>query len=267
MSLSHALLFGLVQGLTEFLPVSSSAHLAIAALLTQGHISLAFSVLLHTATLLVVCTVYRCDVVALLRAGLRLPFRRTPQDAADRRMLNRLLLSLLPLLPAVLVRDAMEAAASKPWLLALALCGTAMLLCLADRCSKGSKTIAEMTVRDALVIGAVQLLAVMPGLSRSGVTLTAALLCGIRADDAVRYSFLLSLPTVLAASVLECGNLLQTGSEPGIVSACLAGFATAVVSGFLSIRLLKKAVRVGRLKLFALYCAALAVGLFLSECI
>lgn len=265
MSLSHALLFGLIQGLTEFLPVSSSAHLAIAALLTQGRTSMAFSVLLHTATLLVVCIVYRRDVAALLCAGLRLPFRRAPQDAADRRMLSRLLLSLLPLLPAVLVRNAIEAAASKPWLIALALCGTAILLCLADRCSKGSKTIAEMTVRDALVIGAAQLLAVVPGLSRSGVTLTAALLCGLRADDAVRYSFLLSLPTVLAAAVLEYGNLLQTGSESGIVTACIVGFAAAAASGFLAIRLLNKAVRVGRLKLFALYCAALAAGLFLSE--
>lgn len=265
MSLPHALLFGLVQGLTEFLPVSSSAHLAVVALLIQGDTSLAFSVLLHTATLLVVCTVYRRDVAVLLRAGLRLPFRRTPQDAADRRMLNRLLLSLLPLLPAVLVRDAIEAAASKPWMLALALCGTAMLLCLADRCQNGTKTIAEMTVRDALVIGAAQLLAVVPGLSRSGLTLTAALLCGLRTDDAVRYSFLLSLPTVLAAAVLEGGDLLHTGPEPGIIAGCMVGFAAAAVSGFLSIRLLKKAVRVGRLKLFALYCAALAAGLFLSE--
>lgn len=267
MSLSHALLLGLVQGLTEFLPVSSSAHLALVSLLMHFHTSLAFSVLLHTATLLVVCTVYRRDVVALLRAGLRMPFRRTPQDAADRRMLNRLLLSLLPLLPAVPVRDAIEAVATKPWMLALALCGTASLLCLADGCKKGTKTIAELSVRDALVIGAAQLLAVVPGLSRSGVTLTASLLCGIRADDAVRYSFLLSLPTVLAAAVLECGELLHTGPEPGIVTACIVGFAAAAASGFLSVRLLNRAVRVGRLKLFALYCAALAAGLFLSECI
>lgn len=265
MSRLHALLLGLVQGLTEFLPVSSSAHLAIVSLLLHGGISLAFSVFLHTATLLVVCTVYHSDVGALLRVGLHGFCRCKPQDEAAKRLLYRLLLSLLPLIPVALFKDSIEAVCTTPWIMGLALCGTAILLCVADGCSKGSKTISELTVRDALMIGLAQMLAVVPGLSRSGVTLTAALLCGIRREDAVRYSFLLSLPTVLAAAVLECGDMLQTGLERDTIMACTVGFAAAVASGYLSMRLLKKAVQVGRLKFFAIYCAALAAGLFLSQ--
>lgn len=264
MSRLYALLLGLVQGVTEFLPVSSSAHLAIVSLLMHGGISLAFSVFLHTATLLVVCTVYHRDVGALMRVGLQGFCRRKPQDEAAKRLLYRLFVSLLPLIPIVLVKDSIEAVCATPWIMGVALCGTAVLLCIADGCPKGSKTISELTVRDALMIGLAQMLAVVPGLSRSGVTLTAALLCGIRREDAVRYSFLLSLPTVLAAAVLESGEMLQTGLESGTITVGAVGFAAATASGYLSMRLLKKTVQVGHLKFFAIYCAALAAGLFLS---
>ena len=268
MTFSLAILFGLVQGLTEFLPVSSSGHLAILSLLTKQESTLAFSVFLHLATFLAVCAVYYKDIWALIRAFFCfLPDKlkkRPARDPAYQHMLGMMILSLLPLVPIVFVKDQIEAACSTPWVIGLALCGTAVLLFFADRFNNGKKTVADMTVRDALIIGLVQMVAVIPGLSRSGATLTAALFCGLKREDAVKYSFILSLPTIVAAAVLEGAALIKGGMASGSVLPYAAGFAVAAVTGYLAIGLVRMISKNGKLKYFSIYCAALAAGLFLS---
>ena len=255
MTFSLAILFGLVQGLTEFLPVSSSGHLAILSLLTKQESTLAFSVFLHLATFLAVCAVYYKDIWALIRAfSCFLPDKlkkRPARDPAYQHMLGMMILSLLPLVPIVFVKDQIEAACSTPWVIGLALCGTAVLLFFADRFNNGKKTVADMTVRDALIIGL-------------GATLTAALFCGLKREDAVKYSFILSLPTIVAAAVLEGADLIKGGMASGSVLPYAAGFAVAAVTGYLAIGLVRMISKNGKLKYFSIYCAALAAGLFLS---
>ncbi|PWL56067.1 MAG: hypothetical protein DBY36_00385 [Clostridiales bacterium] len=268
MTLPIALLFGLVQGLTEFLPVSSSGHLAILSMLTLENSDLFFPILLHVATFLAVCAVFYKDIWALLRElFLFIPDtlkKRAPRDPAHRHMLGMMILSLLPLIPVVFFKDKIEALFNTPWLIGLALCVTAVLLVLADRFGRGTKTVGTMTARDAVIIGLVQMIAVIPGISRSGATMTAALFCGMTREDSVKYSFVLSLPTILAAAVLEFADVVGTGVDPALLLPYAAGFVVAAVTGYLAIGLVKLISKNGKLKIFSFYCAALAAGLFLS---
>ena len=268
MTIPIALLFGLVQGLTEFLPVSSSGHLAILSMLTLDNTDLFFTVLLHVATFLAVCVAFYKDIWALLRELiLFIPDtirKRPPRDPAYRHMLGMMILSLLPLVLVVFFKDRIEALFTTPWLNGLSLCVTAVLLLFADRHGNGTKTVGTMTVRDAVIIGLVQMIAVIPGISRSGATLTAALFCGMTREDAVKYSFVLSLPTILAAAVLEFAGAAASGIDSALLLPYAAGFVVAAVTGYFAIGLVKLISKNGKLKIFSFYCAALAAGLFLS---
>ncbi len=268
MSVWIALLFGLIQGLTEFLPVSSSAHLSIFGMLTLGEPDLLFTLLLHLATLIAVCIAYRKDVGSLVNTSIRLIpdtiRHRKAEDPASRHMLWMMVVSLLPLLVAVFFKDMVETACSTPWVMGLTLLGTAVLLVLADRFGNGQKTVATMTVRDAAIIGLAQMFAVMPGLSRSGTTLAFGLFCGLDRENAARYSFLLSIPTIVAAAVLELADMFSTGIDTTLLLPYLLGCVVAGVTGYLAIGIVRLITGKRKLSFFSLYCAALAVGLFLS---
>ncbi|MBR6739667.1 MAG: undecaprenyl-diphosphate phosphatase [Clostridia bacterium] len=268
MSYSLAALFGLVQGLTEFLPVSSSGHLAILSMLSLSADGAVFTLLLHLATFAAVCVAFKDDIFKLIRELFcyipdRIRHRESP-NPDTRRMLEMAVISLLPLIIVLPIKDTVEAAFSSPIAIGVALAVTSVLLILADRFGNGDKTAGGITVRDALVIGIFQLFAVLPGLSRSGATITAALLCGLSRDTAVKYSFIISLPTILAAVLLDLPDIISTVSGEALLP-MLLGFAVAAVSGYFAIGLVKLISGKRKFWIFSVYTAALSAGLIISQ--
>ena len=214
MELIQILLLALVQGLTEFLPISSSAHLILAPHLfgfqDQG---LAFDLAVHLGTLLAVVLYFRhliWEVLGDWFASLTPSGRAT----ANSRLGWYVILATVPVMAVgVLVKDLVENELRSPLVIAATTIGFGLLLWWADRAFGRRRTMAEMTLRDALLIGAAQALALIPGTSRSGITMTAALMLGYRRQAAARFSFLLAVPTILA-SVIWVGKDLVGGSVP-----------------------------------------------------
>ena len=279
MSVWFAILLGLVQGMTEFLPVSSSAHLCLLQRLfpaAAGQGGLVFDVLLHLATLAAVCTAYRREVASILRElghMLLIPFlprrKRPAPEGETRKLLLLLLLGTLPLGLAALADGWVERLCGSVSFIGAALLCTGCLLYLGDRLPPGRKGIREATPADALLVGLMQALAVLPGLSRSGCTLTAGLCRGFRRKTALKYSFLLSLPAILGASLLKLREVFRGGLDPCILPACLLGMLAAGISGCLSIRGLRILSERGRLSRFRWYCWGLGLicllyGIFLK---
>jgi len=268
MTLGVVLLLAVLQGLTEFLPVSSSGHLK----LLQSAFGIqepqtAFDVVLHLGTLVAVVGVYRREVgrilASLARSAARLARGRTAgllADEPDTRLALLLLLGSVPAgLVGVLLGDFLEARLASPLTVGLMLFVTAALLVMGGRSRVGrgadtGRDLHALTVRDALVIGTFQAVAVLRGVSRSGSTIAAGLLVGVRREDAARFSFLLSIPAILGAALLELRDTTAIGLSPVLLA--LGGVAAAVV-GWIALLTLIRVVRAGRLDSFAWYCVAL----------
>lgn len=238
---------GIVQGLTEFLPVSSSGHLAIISRLMNLNLETenlkAFFALLHLATFFAVFLFTYEDVWKII-SGV---FKKNERPTAWR-MITLLLFATLP---AVVVGLGFESQIDKAFsgivFPALMLLVTAFFLILADR-FKGNKKILDLTIYTALMIGFFQAIAILPGISRSGMTVFAALLFGLSRKDSVRFSFLMSLPVTFGAGIIE---LSKVSVEP---SYAISGFIAAFFAGIAGLWLLKKFVLHGKLRGFAFYC-------------
>ena len=259
LSYQAAILLGLVQGAAEFLPVSSSGHLALLQTFfgVADSSGVAFDVLLHLGTLAAVVAAYRRDVLAMLREivfWLRdLVARRRPGTMPPARRLVLLVAAgTVPLALVPPVRDAVERFYGNTLFIGCALLVTGLLLFAADRIGRGGKTETTATVSDALLVGLAQAAAVVPGLSRSGITVSMGLARGFHRSFALRYSFLLSVPAVLAANLFSLRGAVGTGGTP--VSVCLAGMAAAAAAGYGAIRLLRRLAERGRFGGFAWYC-------------
>lgn len=243
-----AVVLGVVQGLTEFLPVSSSGHLVIAQhLLGLPAGTLTFDVMVHLGTLLAVIVTFRREVLAVL-SGLR-----PGGDQAGRRLLLLLMVGTVPaVLAGFLLQDVVETLFSSLYTVGAMLLVTGTVLFLAERASGGDTPLGSMRLGDALLVGCGQALAIMPGLSRSGTTISAGLLRGVKRDDAARFSFLLSIPVILGAAVLELPNALlgAAGASPLVLA---IGLATSAVTGYLAIALLVRLIRRRSLVAFAYY--------------
>ncbi len=202
------LILALLQGLTEFLPVSSSAHLVLVPVFTswpdQG---LAFDVALHLGSLAAVILYFRRELLAMARGWLRsLPHRPREPDA---RLAWAVLLATIPVgVAGILLRDQVETVLRQPLVLAAALIGFGLLLGWADWRYRGQRSEYQLGWRDVLAVGCAQVLALIPGTSRSGITMTAALMMGLGREAAARFAFLLSIPVIMAASLLEIIELL-----------------------------------------------------------
>ncbi len=255
MSLWFALFLGLVQGVAEFLPISSSGHLALLRhffrLELPAESALLFDVLLHLGTLGAVIAAYRRELGGMLRSVL--PQRRAGPDGS-RRLLWLLLLGSLPLGGAVFLKGRIEGLFTKPLFIGFALLFTGCLLYISGRVLPGGRTERTATGRQALGVGCMQALALLPGVSRSGSTIAAGLLLGFRRDFSVRYAFLLSVPAVLGAGALELWELGRAGFDPAFLLPCALGAAAAAVSGFFAIRVVQRLTEGGRSGLFAWYC-------------
>ena len=244
MSLLNAMILGLIQGIAEFLPISSSGHLSILNNLfsmtttEDGHMF--FDVLLHLGTLFSVCVVYWQDIVDMfyevlgfLHVGPLANEHRQHYPAA--RLFLMIVLGTLPLFLILPINDMMEGLYYKSVFIGIMLVLTGCILYIADKMQQGKKTEKNMGMLDAIIIGLCQAVATIPGLSRSGTTITAGLATGLRRDFAVKYSFLLSLPAVLGANILAFAKAIKNGIDWSCLPAYLVGTVVAILSGIASI--------------------------------
>lgn len=265
MSLFSAILLGLVQGITEFLPISSSGHLAIAEELLSftgaSNVPGFFDVLLHLGTLVAVFVAYWGDIkemVLELFCGVRdLKNRSTPSPLPPaRRLIVLIIMATLPLFVIVPFKDTIEGLAGSLYFVSVALIATGCMLFFSDRVKKGRKTEKTATMKDALIVGLGQAIATCPGISRSGTTITVGCFVGYERSFAVRFSFLMSIPAILGANILSLKDALETGIIWGDVPVYLVGVAVAALSGYACIRLLKMIAAKGKFGAFAYYCWA-----------
>lgn len=239
----EAILWGLVQGLTEFLPISSSGHLVLVPeFLGVDPPDLATSALLHLGTLVAVLAYYRRDLARLLHVR---------RDPVARHVILLLVLGTIPATVGVAVEDQLAVFQESTTAVAIALLVTALVLVGSGFITRRARTIEEATISDALLIGAAQATALLPGISRSGMTITAGLGRGLGSEQAARFSFLLAVPAIAGGGILEGVKLADSGGIPGDV---WLGVLAAAVSGYLAIAfLIRTLVRIG-LRPFAIYC-------------
>lgn len=268
MSIWSAVILGLVQGLAEFLPISSSGHLSILnnffSLSAEEGGHLFFDVLLHLGTLISICIVYWQDIVDMffevlgfVNLGPMAGARRERYPAA--RLFFMIVVATLPLLLILPINDMLESLYYNNFFIGVALVLTGCMLYVSDRMTQGKKTGGNMTVLDAVIIGLCQCVATVPGLSRSGTTITAGIATGLRRDFAVKFSFLMSLPAVLGANILSFADAVREGVDWANMPAYLVGMAVALVSGIGAITLLKYIAQKGKFGGFAYYCWVMGV--------
>ena len=263
MSLLHAIILGAVQGLTELLPVSSSAHLVLVpAALGWEEPSVPFAVAVHVGTAGTLCMYFRRDLAGLLAGTWRWATRRAAsEEQAHEARENARLLGLLALatVPAAaagpLLEDSVGGLLSSPGAVGGFLLLTAAILLVSSRLSRGEAGRGAPTWKDALGIGLAQVVALLPGVSRSGSTIGAGLALGLEPKAAVRFAFLMGIPVILGGGVLEGVHLAQTGLPAAELASFGVGAAVAGASSWLAIVLVFGAVRKGKLAWYALYCA------------
>lgn len=269
MTIGEAIILGLVQGIAEFLPISSSGHLAILQNLFNmsdiegGHMF--FDVLLHFGTLIAICFMYWTDIKAMVVEMLELLSGRKRAANGEKRqypaarMFILIIVATLPLAIILPVNDYIDMLSQSTLFVGIALVLTGFMLLVSDKMEKGSKTEKNMLVKDALIIGLCQCVATLPGLSRSGTTITAGIATGQNRSYAVKFSLLMSIPAVLGATLLELVKVLKVGIDISLIPAYLFGMIAAMVSGVLSIGLLKMIAKRARFGGFAYYCWVVGV--------
>ena len=269
-----SVVLGFVQGVAEFLPISSSGHLS----LLQTWFGLEepdnlFNVLLHFATLIAVCVVYWRDIVDMIAEFFRgvgaLCSRKGNSGPVPpaRRLVMMVILGTLPLILVLPIEDKVESLGASNIFVGIALLVTGAILFVSDRMARGRKNARTATVTDALLVGCAQAVAVIPGLSRSGCTISAGMALGFDRTFAVRYSFLLSLPAVLGATLLKVLDVVKDGIDTALLPVYLVGMVVAGVVGYFSIRLVNLLAQKNKFGKFAYYCWAIGVVAIVLEII
>ena len=263
MTFFSAVFLGLVQGLAEFLPISSSGHLAFfqefLGLMDVEKENLFFDVLLHLGTLAAVFVAYWGEIKALVQelftmVGIRKLPRGEKPDGLSRRMIFFLILATLPLVLVLPIKDKVESLYTNTFFIGGAFLLTGTILFLSDRMGRGSKNLKTATVLDAVLVGCGQAVAVVPGLSRSGTTIACGMARGFEREFAVKFSFLLSIPAVLGANLLSLIDAMKAGVDWSLMPLYLVGVLVAAVSGYFAIWLLKFITRKGNFGGFCYYC-------------
>ena len=255
---------GIVQGLTEFLPVSSSGHLIIVPYLfgwTDPFItSLGFTVMLHIGTLVALLVYFRSDWLRLIPAGLATIRDRSFRDDPDRRLAWLLAAATVPaMIVGFLFNDVIEENVRQVGLVALMLVVGGAILWLAERSGSRTREIGAITFPLAIGIGAAQTLALIPGISRSGISISAGLFAGLDRETAARFSFLMATPITALAAAYEALKLASSGSLDGEVAALGVGMVAALVAGLLAIAVLLRFLRSNSTDIFVVYRIALAL--------
>ncbi len=271
--LLQALVLGIVQGLTEFLPISSSGHLIVVPYLLGWHdpfiTSLGFTVALHAGTLLALLLYFREDWLRLVPAGLAAIRDRSFRGEADRRLAWLIVASTIPAaILGVLLNDPIEQAIRQASVVAVLLVVAAAILWLADRWGSGRLTIERLSMPAALGIGFAQALALFPGVSRSGISIAAALFTGLNRAEAARYSFLMATPVTAGAVLYEGLKLARGGALATEAGPLVVGIVAAFVSGVIAISALLRYVRTRSYNVFVAYrlvLAAVVLAVFLTR--
>jgi undecaprenyl-diphosphatase len=264
------LIQAVIQGLTEFLPVSSSGHLSVAQhFMSIAEEGLTVMIVLHVGTLLAVFIAFREAVWGMLREFfltiydiITLKFSWHDMNG-DRRMLFMVIIATALLFPAVLVKDFFVAPMADGDIIfeGGAFIFTATLLFMADSCVKGVKSPSEMQVKDTLIVGFFQVIALFPGVSRSGSTISAGLFCGLSRKTAVTFSFMLSIPAIMGATLLETRELLGEGVAESELNwlALGIGLVVSMTVGLFAIKLVKLLIKKEKFKIFAIYTLTLGI--------
>jgi undecaprenyl-diphosphatase len=271
--LFQALIMGITQGLTEFLPVSSSGHLLLVPYLFGWDDpfidSLAFSVVLHAGTLLALLVYFREDWLRLIPAGLAAIRDRSFKGDPERKLAWMLVLSTIPAaIIGFLLNDVIESAVRQPGLVAVALVLGAAILWLAERWGSRTRSAKDVGPGIALGLGFAQALALIPGVSRSGISISAALFAGLNRVDAVRYSFLMATPITAGAVLFEAVKLVRGDVVGATAGVLIVGVVSSFVAGVLAIAVLLRYVRTQSFTIFVIYrlvLAAVVVAVFLSR--
>jgi undecaprenyl-diphosphatase len=263
MSVLHAIVLGIVQGLTEFLPVSSSGHLiAVPELLGWEEQPLAFDVALHLGTMLAVLLYFWRDFARLIRHGLADVTMHGPRVRLYSPYGRLAVLIVLGSIPAVIVgglfNSWIEAHVRDARLVAVLLAAFALLLLAAERWSCEPSGIERLDARRALLIGAAQAIALLPGVSRSGTTIAVGMFAGLSRAAAARFSFLLSAPVVVGAGLLEVPDIRHAARQDVSTAAMLTGFLVAFASGLVAVHFLLRYLAARPLSVFAWYRFAAA---------
>ena len=270
MTFWEAFFCGMIQGLTEFLPISSSGHLAITHTLfgmeTEASY-LSFDILLHLATLIVVFAVYRRDIFILIPAFFSAPCRLVREKFRwsclneTERMALLLILATLPLAGAFFVKDSLEWISGSIRLIGVFLVLNGLLLLIADRFSrKKGKT--SLSRKGALGVGFFQLLATVPGISRSGATISGGMLFGLSRENAVKFSFLLSVPAIIGANIFNLTEAFSVSVPRQELAYYPVGMAAALVFGFGAMKFLSYISAKEKFGFFAYYCITIGVAVF-----
>lgn len=265
MSILSSMILGLVQGVSEFLPISSSGHLSLFQHffnLATSDGSLFFDVLLHLGTLIAIFVYYWKDIVKLVKSLIHLiqclfskkERQKVKRLAPAERMVLMIIVATLPLFVILPIKDLVEGLYGNTIFVGCALLATGVILFLSDRMARGKKGPKSATLLDALLVGVGQAVAVVPGLSRSGTTISAGMLRGFSRRFAVRFSFLMSIPAVLGANILTIGDAVQQGIDTSMLPAYIVGTIVAAVSGYFAIRLVNLLADKGKFGNFAYYC-------------
>ena len=274
MSVLNTIFQAIIQGLTEFLPVSSSGHLSLFQHFTgkSGEGALLLSAILHLGTLVAVFIAFRETIWDLIKE-----FGRSCKDLVhkeffknmngDRRAIIMLLVSTAVLIPFYIFKGFFESFAEDASIFAEGICFlyTAAILFLSDRCTKGSKMLGDISGKDAVTVGFFQAIALLPGVSRSGSTISSGLFCGFARETAVKYSFILGIPAILGGCLVEVKDAAAT--DMTFKADYIIGFFVAALVGIAAIKMVSWLVKSDKFKIFAYYTAALGVIVILISII
>lgn len=256
MTLIETIILGIIQGATEFLPISSSGHLVLVpSLLNWPAPGLAQVAMVHQGTLLAVLVYFRRDIWQIIKAAGKGIRQRRPLGTTESRLGWYILAGSIPAGIAGLTLDNFfEEVFGTPLIAAAFLLVTAVLLVSGERVHSGHKPLNKLGLFDALVVGFFQMLALFPGISRSGSTITAGLWRGLNREAAARFSFLLGVPAILGAGILSALDIIQANDLATQAPGLIGGFLAAAFSGYLCIHFLLTWLKNHRLYLFAIYC-------------
>ncbi len=261
MNIFLAILCGIIQGITEFLPVSSSAHLAIAQnVFGMEEVGMTFDVLLHLGTLVAVFIVFYKDIFPLVPAFFTMlgkvfkgKFKLTEYNENERFVLY-VIIATLPLVAAVFLNDYVNLLGSYTKIVGAILIVNGFVLWISDGLKNKGKTIFETKPRNALVVGLCQMCAIVPGLSRSGSTITGGLLCGFKREFAVKFSFILSIPAIIGANIFSIVDVFENPIPSTDIFPYAAGTVAAAVVGVLAMKFLLYISRKSNFRMFSYYC-------------
>lgn len=269
MNIFEAIMQGIIQGLTEFLPVSSSGHLSLYQHFTgnSGEGALLFSAVLHLGTLVAVFTAFRKTIWELIKElGFMIKDIFTgkfkwKEMNSPRRAIIMMIISLLMLVPFYIFKDFFEGVSEDGDIIVEGICFlyTATILFLSDRCVKGNKKFGDITVKNAVTVGAFQGVALLPGVSRSGSTISGGLFCGFERETAVQYSFILGIPAILGGCLLQVKDAVDQKAMDIEPLNFAVGFIVSAIVGICAIKMVNWLVKSDKFKIFAVYTLILGV--------